>query len=97
MRINSTAIVNAVMAGFITIGIASLVGCADTEPPAYNPPVRVVHEPTQLYSVPGTEASTTTTTQYNNGTTQKQTTTDYNPPYTAAGPPYKTTVLPAAP
>jgi len=92
-----TRIANVVIAGFISVAAAGLVGCADTEPVAYNPPVRVVHEPTALNAVPPTENSTTVTTEYGNGTVQKQTTTDYNPGYVTAGPPYKTTVVPAAP
>jgi|ERR1700722_2509411 len=91
------AIKNVMMAGFISIAAAGLVGCADTEPVPYNPPVTVVHEPTALNAVPATANSTTTTTQFGNGTVQKQTTTDYNPGYITAGPPYKTTVVPAAP
>ena len=84
-----------VIAGFIGVAAVSLIGCYDTETTAYNPPVKVVHEPTALTTVPATENSTTVTTQYGNGTVQKQTTTDYNPPYAAWGPPYKTTVVPA--
>jgi hypothetical protein len=92
-----TRIINIVMAGFISVAAAGLAGCADTEPVPYNPPVKVVHEPTVLNAVPATENSTTTTTQFGNGTVQKQTTTDYTPPYITAGPPYKTTVVPAVP
>ena len=88
-------IMNVVMAGLISVAAAGLIGCADSEPVAYNPPVRVVHEPTALNAVPPTESSTTTTTQYGNGTVEKQTTTDYTPGYTTIGPPYKTTVIPA--
>lgn len=90
-----TRIINVVIAGFVSIAAAGMVGCADTEPVAYNPPVTVVHEPTALNAVPPTADSTTTTTQYGNGTVEKQTTTDYNPGYVTAGPPYKTTVVPA--
>ena len=90
-----TGIINVVIAGFISVAAAGLVGCYDTEPVAYNPPVRVVHEPTALNAVPPTANSTTVTTEYGNGTVQKQTTTDYNPGYVTAGPPYKTTVVPA--
>jgi hypothetical protein len=97
MKTTNTKIMNVVMAGFISVAAAGLVGCADTEPIPYNPPVKVVHEPTALNAVPATENSTTTTTQYGNGTVQRQTTTDYTPPYVTAGPPYKTTVVPAAP
>ena len=86
-----------VMAGFIGVAAVCLVGCSDTEPVAYNPPVRVVHEPTALNAVPPTANTTTTTTQFGNGTVEKQTTTQYNPGYTTIGPPYKTTVVPAAP
>jgi hypothetical protein len=97
MKTNNMKIMNVVMAGFISVAAAGLVGCTDTEPVAYNPPVKVVHEPTALNAVPATENSTTTTTQFGNGQVQKQTTTDYTPPYVTAGPPYKTTVVPAAP
>jgi hypothetical protein len=90
-----TRIFNVVIAGFIGVAAMGLVGCYDTEPVAYNPPVKVVHEPTALTTVPATADSTTTTTQYSNGTVEKQTTTDYNPGYVTAGPPYKTTVVPA--
>jgi hypothetical protein len=90
-----TRIFNVVIAGFISVAATGLVGCYDTEPVAYNPPVKVVHEPTALTTVPATADSTTTTTQYSNGTVEKQTTTDYNPGYVTAGPPYKTTVVPA--
>ena len=90
-----TTIINLAMAGFITVAAAGLVGCSDSEPVAYNPPVRVVHEPTALTTVPATANTTTTTTQFGNGTVEKQTTTDYNPAYTTVGPPYKTTVVPA--
>jgi hypothetical protein len=96
-EIMKITIMNVVMAGFITVAAAGLVGCADTEPVPYNPPVKVVHEPTALHAVPATENSTTTTTQFGNGTVQKQTTTNYTPPYVTAGPPYKTTVVPAVP
>jgi hypothetical protein len=92
-----TTIINLAMAGLISAGAAGLVGCADTEPVAYNPLVKVVHEPTALTTVPATANSTTTTTQFGHGTVEKQTTTEYNPAYTAVGPPYKTTVVPAAP
>jgi hypothetical protein len=92
-----TRIRNLVIVGLISIAAAGLVGCADTEPVPYNPPVKVVHEPTALNAVPATENSTTTTTQFGNGTVEKQTTTTYTPPYITAGPPYKTTVVPAAP
>jgi hypothetical protein len=88
---------NVLIAGLVGIAAVGLVGCADTEPVAYNSPMRVVHEPTALNAVPPTTSSTTTTTQYSNGTVEKQTTTDYNPGYVTAGPPYKTTVVPAAP
>ena len=97
MKTASMNIMNLVIAGFISIAAAGLVGCADTEPVPYNPPVKVVHEPTALNAVPATENSTTTTTQFGNGTVEKQTTTTYTPPYITAGPPYKTTVVPAAP
>ena len=90
-----TIVINLVMAGVVSLAAAGLIGCADSEPVAYNPPVKVVHEPTALNAVPPTESSTTTTTQYGNGTVQKQTTTDYTPGYTTIGPPYKTTVIPA--
>jgi hypothetical protein len=88
-------IFNLVIAGFIGVAATGLVGCYDTEPVTYNPPVKVVHEPTALTTVPATADSTTTTTQYGNGTVEKQTTTNYNPGYVTAGPPYKTTVVPA--
>jgi hypothetical protein len=97
MKTTNMKIMNVVMAGFISVAAAGLVGCADTEPVPYNPPVKVVHEPTALNAVPATENSTTTTTQFGNGTVEKQTTTNYTPPYVTAGPPYKTTVVPAAP
>jgi hypothetical protein len=97
MKIMKRTITNIAIAGFITVAAAGLVGCADSEPVAYNPPVRVVHEPTALTTVPATANTTTTTTQFGNGTVEKQTTTDYNPAYTTVGPPYKTTVVPAAP
>ena len=58
---------NLVMAGFVSVAAAGLVGCADTEPVAYNPPVKVVHEPTALNTVPPTANSTTITTQFGNG------------------------------
>ena len=90
-----TTIINLVMAGFISLSAVGFVGCADSEPIAYNPPVKVVHEPTALNAVPPTVNSTTSTTQFSNGTVQRQTTTDYNPGYTTIGPPYKTTVVPA--
>jgi len=90
-----TTVMNLVMAGFISVAAAGVVGCADTEPVAYNPPVKVVHEPTALNAVPPTVNSTTSTTQYSNGIVEKRTTTDYNPGYTTIGPPYKTTVVPA--
>ena len=98
MKTRQTNFANLVIAGFISVATSGLVGCTDrvTTAPA-NPPVRVVHEPTALYSVPGSENSTTTTTQYGNGAVEKQTTTNYNPPYTTMGPPNKTTVVPAAP
>jgi len=96
MKIIRIKLVNVAMAGFIGVA-AGLVGCADTEPVPYSPPVRVVHEPTALDTVPPTESSTTRTTQFNNGTVEQQTTTGYNPGYTTIGPPYKTTVVPAAP
>jgi hypothetical protein len=97
MKIMKRTITNIAIAGFITVAAAGLVGCADSEPVAYHPPVRVVHEPTALTTVPATANVTTTTTQFGNGTVEKQTTTDYNPAYTTVGPPYKTTVVPAAP
>jgi ABC-type oligopeptide transport system substrate-binding subunit len=90
-----TTIMNLVVAGFVGVAAAGLVGCADTETTAYNPPVEVVHEPTALDTVPPTTTSTTRTTQFSNGTVEKQTTTDYNPGYTTVGPPYKTTVVAA--
>jgi hypothetical protein len=90
-----TTITNLVMAGFIGFAAAGFAGCADTEPVASNPPVRVVHEPTALNAVPPTVNSTTQTTQFSNGTVEKWTTTDYRPGYTIVGPPYKTTVVPA--
>jgi|SRR5580693_3741511 hypothetical protein len=90
-----TMILKTVIAGFVGLAAAGLVGCVDTEPVAYNPPVEVVHEPTALNTVPPTANSTTVTTQYGNGVVEKQTTTDYNPGYTTLGPPYKTTVIPA--
>ena len=90
-----TTIMNLVMAGFVGVAAAGFVGCADTEPVATAPPVRVVNEPTALNAVPPTVNSTTSTTQFDNGTVQKQTTTDYTPGYTTIGPPYKTTVVPA--
>jgi hypothetical protein len=98
MKSRSTNFAKLLISGFIGVAAAGLVSCAHTvtvEPA--NPPMRVVHEPTALYSVPGSENSTTTTTQYGNGTVEKQTTTSYNPPYTTLGPPNKTTVVPAAP
>jgi hypothetical protein len=88
-----TTIMNLVVAGFVGVAAVGLVACADTETAAYNPPVEVVHEPTALETVPPTATSTTRTTQFSNGTVEKQTTTDYNPGYTTAGPPYKTTVV----
>jgi hypothetical protein len=88
-------IINLVMAAFIGVAATDFVGCADSEPVATNPPVRVVHEPTALNAVPPTVNSTTQTTQFSNGTVEKQTTTDYRPGYTIVGPPYKTTVVPA--
>ena len=90
-----TTIMNLVVAGFVSVAAAGLVGCADTETTAYSPPVEVVHEPTALETVPPTSTSTTRTTQFSNGTVEKQTTTDYNPGYTTVGPPYKTTVVTA--
>jgi hypothetical protein len=90
-----TTIMNLVVAGFVSVAAAGLVGCADTETTAYSPPVEVVHEPTALETVPPTATSTTRTTQFSNGTVEKQTTTDYNPGYTTVGPPYKTTVVTA--
>jgi hypothetical protein len=90
-----TTIMNLVVAGFVSVAAAGLVGCADTESTAYSPPVEVVREPTALETVPPTSTSTTRTTQFSNGTVEKQTTTDYNPGYTTVGPPYKTTVVPA--
>ena len=90
-----TTITNLAMAGFIGLATAGLIGCSDAEPVAYNPPVKVVHEPTALNAVPPTVNSTTSTTQFGNGTVQRQTTTDYTPGYTTVGPPYKTTVIPA--
>ena len=89
-----TTIISLLMAGFVSVAGAGFIGCSDTEPVAYNPPVRVVHEPTALNAVPPTVTSTTQTTQFGNGTVQKQTTTDYTPGYTTVGPPYKTTVVP---
>ena len=97
LEIMKTTIVNLAIAGFISVAATGFVGCADTEPVPYNPPVKVVHEPTALTTVPATASSTTTTTQFGNGTVEKQTTTNYNPAYTTVGPPYKTTVVPAAP
>jgi hypothetical protein len=97
MKTISTSFATLIMAGFIGVAAAGLLGCTYTEPVAYNPPVKVVHEPTALNVVPPSTNSTTTTTQYGNGTVEKQTTTDYNPGYVTPGPPYKTTVVPAAP
>jgi hypothetical protein len=97
MKIIKRTITNIAIAGFISVAAAGLVGCSDTETVTYNPPVKVVHEPTALTTVPATANSTTTTTQFGNGTVERQTTTDYNPAYTTVGPPYKTTVVPAAP
>jgi hypothetical protein len=93
------SIKNLVMAGFVSIAAAGLIGCSDTDTTtaAYNPPVEVVHVPTAVTSVPPTANSTTVTTNYGNGTVQKQTTTDYTPGYTAMGPPYATTVVPTVP
>ncbi|WP_331586846.1 hypothetical protein [Candidatus Binatus sp.] len=77
---------NVVIAGFISIAAAGLIGCADTETTAYSPPVEVVHEPTAVTTEPATTSSTTVTTQYSNGAVEKRTTTDYNPAYTTVGP-----------
>jgi hypothetical protein len=90
-----TTIIKLVMAGFVSAAAAGFVGCSDVEVFPNNPPVRVVHEPTALNTVPPTVNSTSSTTEFNNGIVQRQTTTDYNPGYTTIGPPYKTTVIPA--
>jgi hypothetical protein len=97
-EIMKATIKKAVMAGFVSIAVAGLFGCSDTDTTAaYNPPVEVVHVPTAVTNVPPTANSTTVTTNYGNGTVQRQTTTDYQPGYTTMGPPYATTVVPAVP